>query len=74
MANVTICLDKTKPADLKLDLTKKGYVKALANNFYGIKKVNQIKAEGLDVVGGDVDRILDSVSIKLDSHPMDEKG
>ena len=47
MANVTICLDKTKPADLKLDLTKKGYVKALANNFYGIKKVHQIKAEGL---------------------------
>ena len=41
-----------------------GYVKALANNFYGIKEVYQIKAEGLDVVGADVDRILDSVSIE----------
>ena len=42
-----------------------GYVKALANNFYGIKEVHQIKAEGLDVVGADVDRILDSVSIEV---------
>ena len=42
-----------------------GYVKALANNFYGIKDVHQIRAEGLDVVGADVDRILDSVSIEV---------
>lgn len=40
-----------------------GYVKALANTFYGIKEVHQIKAEGLDVIGADVDRILDSVNI-----------
>ena len=41
-----------------------GYVKALANNFYGIKEVHQIKAEGLDVIGADVDMILDNVSIE----------
>lgn len=41
-----------------------GYVKALANNFYGIKEVHQIKAEGLDVIGADVDNILSSVSIE----------
>lgn len=40
-----------------------GYVKALANTFYGIKEVYQIEAEGLDVIGADVDMILNSVSI-----------
>ena len=40
-----------------------GYVKALANTFYGIKEVYQIKGEGLDVIGADVDMILNSVSI-----------
>ena len=40
-----------------------GYVKALASSFYGIDAVYQIKAEGLDVIGADVDSILSSVSI-----------
>ena len=40
-----------------------GYVKALANTFYGIEAVYQIKAEGLDVIGADVDRIINSVGI-----------
>ena len=35
-----------------------GYVKALAQTFYGIPEVSQIKAEGLDVIGADVERIL----------------
>lgn len=35
-----------------------GYVKALANTFYGIEEVHQIKAEGLDIVGADVEAIL----------------
>ena len=35
-----------------------GYVKALANNFYAIDEVHQIKAEGLDVIGADVEAIL----------------
>ena len=40
-----------------------GYVKALANTFYGIDAVYQIKAEGLDVVGANVEEILNSVRI-----------
>ena len=42
-----------------------GYVKALANTFYGIEDVRQIKAEGLDIVGADVEEILKSVEIEL---------
>ena len=41
-----------------------GYVKALANTFYGIADVRQIKAEGLDIIGADVEGILSSVDIK----------
>lgn len=36
-----------------------GYVKALAENFYGIKDVELVKATGLDVVGSDPERIID---------------
>lgn len=36
-----------------------GYVKALAQNFYGIKEVRQIKAIGLDIIGADVDGIIE---------------
>ena len=35
-----------------------GYVKALAQNFYGIQDVRLIKATGLDVRGADVDKII----------------
>ena len=35
-----------------------GYIKALAQNFYGIPDVCQVKAEGLDMIGADVDEIL----------------
>ena len=35
-----------------------GYVKALAQNFYGISNVCQVKAEGLDVIGADEEGIL----------------
>ncbi len=41
-----------------------GYVKALANTFYGIEKVYQIKAEGLDIIGADVESILNGASIE----------
>ncbi|MCR5024521.1 MAG: NAD(P)H-dependent oxidoreductase [Lachnospiraceae bacterium] len=40
-----------------------GYVKALANTFYGIDDVYQIKADGLDIIGADVDAILAGVEI-----------
>ena len=36
-----------------------GYVKALAQNFYGIKNVELIKATGLDIYGADVSAIMD---------------
>lgn len=35
-----------------------GYIKTLAQVFYGIQDVCQIKAEGLDIVGADVEAIL----------------
>ena len=41
-----------------------GYVKALANTFYGIEDVKQIKAEGLDIVGADVEAILEEVEFR----------
>jgi len=33
-------------------------VKTLAQSFYGISDVCQVKAEGLDVIGADVEGIL----------------
>ncbi len=42
-----------------------GYVKALTETFYGIKNAYQIKAEGLDIAGADVDKILDDTSVEL---------
>ncbi|WP_026516820.1 NAD(P)H-dependent oxidoreductase [Butyrivibrio sp. MC2021] len=35
-----------------------GYIKALAQNFYGIKDVELIKATGLDIQGNDPDEIV----------------
>ena len=44
-----------------------GYVKALAQNFYGIQDVRRFAAAGLDLYGADVDAILkdaeDSLSV-----------
>ena len=36
-----------------------GYIKSLAENFYGIKDINYVKAEGLDIWGTNVQEILD---------------
>ena len=38
-----------------------GYVKALAQNFYGIPDVRLIKAGGLDIIGADTEAILQAV-------------
>ena len=38
-----------------------GYIKALAQNFYGIPDIRQIRAVGLDIDGADVNAILSSV-------------
>ena len=35
-----------------------GYVKALAQNFFGIQDVRKIEAHGLDIYGADVDAIM----------------
>ena len=43
-----------------------GYVKALAENFYGIRDVRLIKATGLDVVGADTEKILESAFTKYE--------
>ena len=41
-----------------------GYVKALAQVFYGIEEVYQIKAEGLDIIGAHVEAILNDAGIE----------
>lgn len=38
-----------------------GYVKALAQSFYGIPEFRLIKVTGLDIIGADVDAIISSV-------------
>ena len=43
-----------------------GYVKALAQNFYGIDDVQLIKAEGLDIFGADTEKILKSAEDHID--------
>ena len=40
-----------------------GYIKALAEGFYGIEKVSLIKAVGLDIIGADVEGILQYLSL-----------
>lgn len=43
-----------------------GYVKALAENFYGIKDINYIKAEGLDILGASIQEILEKAKKEID--------
>ncbi|MBE5911189.1 NAD(P)H-dependent oxidoreductase [Pseudobutyrivibrio sp.] len=38
-----------------------GYVKALAQGYYGIQDISLTKATGLDIIGADVDSILNRV-------------
>jgi FMN-dependent NADH-azoreductase len=45
-----------------------GYVKALAENFYGISEVKLIQAAGLDLEGADVEAIL---RVSMESMPLD---
>ena len=42
-----------------------GYVKALAQNYYGIQDVRLIEAVGLDIYGADVEAILEEAGEKL---------
>ena len=44
-----------------------GYVRALAQSFYGIREVRQVRALGLDIAGADAEAILSSVEAELPS-------
>ncbi|MBQ1468142.1 MAG: NAD(P)H-dependent oxidoreductase [Solobacterium sp.] len=43
-----------------------GYVKALAENFYGIPDVREIEATGLDIEGADADSIMRAAEASID--------
>lgn len=43
-----------------------GYVRALATGFYGIPETMLVKAEGLDIVGADVEAILRQTEREID--------
>ncbi len=44
-----------------------GYVKALANKFWGVEYTKHIKAEGLDIKGADPDAIMKNALSKIES-------
>ena len=44
-----------------------GYIKALAQGFYGIQDVRKIEAAGLDLVGADVSAIMRAAESTIDS-------
>ena len=48
-----------------------GYVKALAQNYYGIQDVRKIAALGLDIVGADVNAIMTSAADQLKGMNLD---
>lgn len=43
-----------------------GYVKSLAENLYGIKDIDYIKAEMLDIIGANVDEIIEKAKKEID--------
>ena len=44
-----------------------GYIKSLAQNFYGIQNVSYIKAENLDLIGADVESILRATEKEIET-------
>ena len=48
-----------------------GYVKALAQNYYGIQDVRQISAVGLDIINADVNAIMNAAEDRLSEINMD---
>ena len=42
-----------------------GYIKALAQNYYGIAEFRLIKATGLDIIGADIGTIIDSAKVSI---------
>jgi putative NADPH-quinone reductase len=45
-----------------------GYIKSLAENFYGIKDISYIKAEGLDIFGANIQEILNCAKKEIDEN------
>ena len=45
-----------------------GYIKSLAENFYGIKDINYIKAEGLDIFGANLQNILEKAKQDIEKY------
>ena len=45
-----------------------GYIKSLAENFYGIKDITYIKAEGLDIFGANIQEILENTKRDIDKN------
>jgi FMN-dependent NADH-azoreductase len=43
-----------------------GYIKSLAENFYGINDINYIKAEGLDIWGANIQETLEEAKKEID--------
>ena len=43
-----------------------GYIKALAENFYGISEIVCFKAEGLDIFGADTEQIMTDAKKRID--------
>lgn len=48
-----------------------GYIKELAQKFHGIKEVEYIKAEELDIIGADIEDILQKAEKKIDKLTSD---
>ena len=48
-----------------------GYVKSLAQNYYGILDVRKIEAVGLDLYGADVDAIMESAEAAVAEMKLD---
>ena len=44
-----------------------GYIKSLAENFYGINDINYIKAEGLDILGASIQEILEKAKKDIET-------
>lgn len=44
-----------------------GYVKAMFNTFFEVFDIDYIKAEGLDIIGSDVDKIIEKAKMEIDN-------
>ena len=48
-----------------------GYIKELAQKFHGIKDIEYIKAEELDIIGADIEGIMSKAEKKIDKLAQD---